>query len=60
MYPVFTRMPGESYRRDSGLCCCIYVTCFERQLTPLCVDSTSLGTQTGIELFFCTAIDTKS
>ena len=23
---------------DSGLCCCSCVTCFERQLTPLCVD----------------------
>ena len=24
---------------DSGLCCCVCVTTFERQLTPLCVDS---------------------
>ena len=26
MYVVFTRMPGE----NSGLCCCICVTSFER------------------------------
>ena len=24
---------------DSGLCYCTCVTCFERSLTPLCVDS---------------------
>ena len=24
---------------NSGLCCCIYVTCFECWLTPLCIDS---------------------
>ena len=30
MYLVFTRMPGESYVGDSGLCCCTCVTDFER------------------------------
>ena len=29
MYPVFTRMPGESYVGDSGPCCTC-VTYFER------------------------------
>ena len=38
MYLVFTRMPCESYVSNSGLCCCICVTYFERGLTPLCVD----------------------
>ena len=38
MYLVLTRMPGESYRSDSGLCCCTRATYFERELTPLCVD----------------------
>ena len=27
---------------DSGLCCCVCVKSFERDLTPLCVDSASL------------------
>ena len=30
MYLVFTRMPGESNRRDPGLCYCVYETSFER------------------------------
>ena len=31
-YLAFTRMPGKSYRTigDSGLCCCVCVTPFER------------------------------
>ena len=29
---VFTRMPGESYVVDSGLCC-VSVTCFDVHLT---------------------------
>ena len=37
MYLVFSRMPGETVG-DSGLCCCVCVTSFERWLTPLCVD----------------------
>ena len=37
MYLVFTRMPVTV--GDSGLCCRTCVTYFERQLTPLCVDS---------------------
>ena len=42
MYLVFTRMPGESYRRQLGsLCCCTY---FERYLTPLCVAFNSEST----------------
>ena len=28
---------------ESGLRCCVYVTSFERQLTPLCVDSRAEG-----------------
>ena len=24
---------------DSGFCCCVFITYFERQLTPLCVDA---------------------
>ena len=38
MYLVVTRMPRESYRSDSGLCCCTCVAYFERLLTPLFVD----------------------
>ena len=31
MYLVFTRMPGESYRRRlRSLCCCACLTSFER------------------------------
>ena len=38
MYPVFTRMSGESYRRRLGsLLYLCYV--FRAKLTPLCVDS---------------------
>ena len=42
MYLLFTRMPGESYRRSIGslfVCLFVSVTSFERKLTPLCVDS---------------------
>ena len=35
IYLLFIRMPGESYRSLS----CVCVTSFERQLTPLLVDS---------------------
>ena len=31
---------------DSGLCCCTCVMCFERQLTPLGVDSTRVHNKT--------------
>ena len=30
MFLVFTRIPAESYRRQSGLCCCVCVASFER------------------------------
>ena len=41
MYPVSACTPGESYVivGDSGLCCCVCVTSFERSLTPLCAGS---------------------
>ena len=39
MYLVFTRMQVTITEWDSGLCCCAYVTSFERWLTPLCADS---------------------
>ena len=39
IYLVFTRMPGESYVGLSNLWCCVSVTDFKRQLTPLFVDS---------------------
>ena len=39
MYLVFTRMPGESYRRRLGFCCCVCVVSLERCLTALCVES---------------------
>ena len=39
MYLVFTRMPGDTTETvgNSGLCCCVCLTTFERWLTPLCV-----------------------
>ena len=39
MYLLFTRMPCENYRRRLGSLLFVFVTSFERKLTPLCVDS---------------------
>ena len=39
---------------DSGLCCCTCVTYFERQLTPLCIDSAR-----ALWASFCFQIDDK-
>ena len=41
MYLVFYSQAGYHVRvtaGDSGLCCCVHVTFFERKLTPLFVD----------------------
>ena len=37
----------------SGLCCCVCVTSFERELTPLCVDNTAGVIITSSLFLFC-------